>query len=46
VKELLALPTPREIIVGAKFVGMALWVLALSLAIFAIGIGIRARADW
>jgi ABC-2 type transport system permease protein len=40
VKELLALPTPREIIVGAKFVVMALWMLGLTLMIFVIGLGI------
>ena len=39
-KELLALPTPREIIVGAKFVLTALWILGLTLFIFVIGLGI------
>ena len=39
-KELLALPTPREIIVGAKFVLTALWILGLTLLIFVIGLGI------
>ena len=39
-KELLALPTPREIIVGAKFVLIALWLLGLTLMIFVIGLGI------
>jgi ABC-2 type transport system permease protein len=42
VKELLALPTPREIIVGAKFVLTALWILGLTLLIFIIGLGIGA----
>jgi ABC-2 type transport system permease protein len=40
VKELLALPTRREIIVGAKFVLTALWILGLTLFIFVIGLGI------
>ncbi len=39
-KELLALPTPREIIVGAKFVLTALWILGLTLLIFVVGLGI------
>lgn len=42
VKELLAIPTPRGIIVGAKFVLTALWMLGLSLLIFVIGLGIGA----
>jgi ABC-2 type transport system permease protein len=42
VKELLALPTPREVIVGAKFLLTGLWMLALSLVIFAIGLGVGA----
>jgi ABC-2 type transport system permease protein len=41
-KELLALPTPRGIIVGAKFVLIALWLLGLTLMIFVIGLGIGA----
>lgn len=44
-KELLALPTPREIIVGAKFVLTALWILALTLMIFVIGLGIGTAVD-
>ncbi|OGO48610.1 MAG: hypothetical protein A2W37_05200 [Chloroflexi bacterium RBG_16_63_12] len=39
-KELLALPTPRGIIVGAKFVLTALWILGLTLFIFVIGLAI------
>lgn len=39
-KELLALPTPRGIIVGAKFVLTALWILGLALFVFVIGLGI------
>lgn len=39
-KELLALPTPREVIVAAKFVLTALWMLGLTLVIFVIGLGI------
>jgi ABC-2 type transport system permease protein len=37
-KELLALPTPREAIVGAKFILVTVWTLALSLLIFGIGL--------
>jgi ABC-2 type transport system permease protein len=40
VKELLALPTPRWIIVSAKFVLTALWILGLTLMIFVIGLGV------
>ena len=45
VKELLALPTPREIIVGAKFVLIALWVLGLTLMIFVMGLGVGRLVD-
>jgi len=38
VKELLALPTPREAIVAAKFVLIALWGLALTLLVFLLGL--------
>ncbi len=38
VKELLALPTSREAIVGAKFVVVAIWSLALTLFIFLLGL--------
>lgn len=38
VKELLALPTPREAIVAAKFVLVAAWTLGLSLLVFGIGL--------
>ncbi len=38
VKELLALPTPRTVIVVSKFAVIGLWVLALSLLIFAAGL--------
>jgi len=41
-KELLALPTPREIIVAAKFVVAALWIVGLTILIFALGLGIGA----
>ena len=40
VKEWLALPAPRGAIVGAKFVVIALWSLALSLLVFWIGMGV------
>lgn len=39
-KELLAIPTPRGTIVGAKFVLTALWTLGLTLFSFAIGLGV------
>jgi ABC-2 type transport system permease protein len=41
-KELLALPTPRWVIVGAKFVLIALWVLGLTVLIFGVGLAIGA----
>jgi ABC-2 type transport system permease protein len=41
-KELLALPTPRWVIVGAKFVLCALWILGLTLMIFVMGLGVGA----
>jgi ABC-2 type transport system permease protein len=44
-KELLALPTPRWIIVAAKFVLIALWILALTLLIFIIGLGVGIAVD-
>ena len=37
-KELLALPTPREAIVAAKFFVIVAWVLFLTLVMFAIGL--------
>lgn len=39
-KELLALPTPRWVIVAAKFVLTALWALGLTLMVFVVGLGI------
>jgi len=39
-KELLALPTPREAIVTAKFVVVAVWTLLMTLIIFGIGLGV------
>ncbi len=41
-KELLALPTRRETIVGAKFVLAALWIQGLAILIFLIGLGVGA----
>lgn len=38
VKELLALPTSREVIVGAKFIVITVWSLAITLLIFGIGL--------
>ncbi len=40
VKELLALPTPRASIIGAKFLLTALWALGLTLLVFIAGLGI------
>jgi ABC-2 type transport system permease protein len=37
-KELLALPTSREAIVGAKFIIIAVWSLAMTLFVFGVGI--------
>jgi ABC-2 type transport system permease protein len=39
-KEILSLPTPRGVIVAAKFVLTALWMMGLTLVIFVIGLGI------
>lgn len=39
-KELLALPTPRPVIVAAKFIVIGLWMLVLALWIFLLGLGI------
>ncbi|MBN1810562.1 MAG: ABC transporter permease [Anaerolineae bacterium] len=44
-KELLALPTPRGIIVAAKFVLTALWILGLTLVVFVIGLGVGVLVD-
>jgi ABC-2 type transport system permease protein len=44
-KELLALPTPRGVIVGAKFVLTGLWTLGLSLLIFVVGLGVGTAVD-
>jgi len=44
-KELMALPTPRGIIVAAKFVLTALWILGLTLLIFVVGLGIGTVID-
>ena len=37
-KELLALPTSRETIIGAKFIVIAVWTFALSLFVFGFGL--------
>jgi ABC-2 type transport system permease protein len=37
-KELMALPTSRETIIGAKFVVVAIWTFALSLFVFGFGL--------
>ncbi len=44
-KELLALPTPRWVIVGAKFGLIALWILGLALLIFVVGLGVGTAVD-
>jgi ABC-2 type transport system permease protein len=44
-KELLALPTPRGVIVGSKFLLAALWTLGLTLLQFLIGLGVAAAVD-
>lgn len=44
-KELMALPTPRWVIVGAKFALIGLWSLALTLLVFVVGLGIGALVD-
>jgi ABC-2 type transport system permease protein len=40
VKEILALPTPRGMIIAAKFSLTAAWILGLSLMIFFVGLGV------
>jgi ABC-2 type transport system permease protein len=44
-KELLALPTPRGAVVGAKFLLTVLWNLALTLSVFVIALGVGALVD-
>lgn len=44
-KELMALPTPRWAIVGAKFVLIAFWIALLTLLVFAVGIGVGMAVD-
>jgi ABC-2 type transport system permease protein len=41
-KELLAVPTPREIIIAAKFIVTALWTFALVLLVFLVGLVVGA----
>ena len=41
-KELLALPTSREAIVGAKFVVIAVWAAGLTALVFGLGLGVGA----
>ena len=45
VKELLALPTPRGVIVGAKFLLIALWTLGMTLMVFVVGLGVGTMVD-
>ena len=44
-KELLALPTSRETIVGAKFVLVLLWLMGLALLIYLVALGVGAGVD-
>jgi ABC-2 type transport system permease protein len=44
-KELLALPTSREAIIGAKFIVIAVWTILLSLFIFLLGLIVGALVD-
>lgn len=44
-KELLAIPTPREAIVGAKFLAVALATLSLSALVFVIGLAVGAAVE-
>jgi ABC-2 type transport system permease protein len=41
-KELLALPTPRAAIVGAKFVVISIWAAGLTALVFVLGLGVGA----
>jgi ABC-2 type transport system permease protein len=45
VKELLALPTPREATVTAKFIVIALWSISITLIIFGIGLIVGQSVD-
>jgi len=45
VKDILALPTPRGVIVGAKSALIAVWILGLSLIIFGVGLGVGKAVD-
>ena len=44
-KEILALPTPRWVIVAAKFGLTAIWILGLVLLVFAVALGIGTAVD-
>jgi ABC-2 type transport system permease protein len=44
-KELLALPTPRESIVAAKFLVISGWTLALTVLVFLIGLAVGSLVD-
>jgi len=44
-KEILAIPTPRQVIIGAKFLLTLLWISGLTLMIFVIGLAIGAIVD-
>ena len=44
-KEILALPTPRWVIVAAKFVLTAIWILGLVVLVFVVALGIGTAVD-
>jgi ABC-2 type transport system permease protein len=44
-KELLALPTSRDAIVGAKFIVIAIWTLILTLLMFVVGLVVGELVD-
>jgi ABC-2 type transport system permease protein len=44
-KELLAIPTSRVVIVAAKFLLIALWILGLTLVSFLVGLGVGMAVD-
>lgn len=44
-KDLLALPTSRQVVVGAKFVLLLLWLLSLTILIFVVSLGIGAAVQ-
>lgn len=45
VKDMLAIPTPRYLIVGAKFMLTALWILGLTVMVYMIGLSVATAVD-